>query len=231
MRIDIWSDVICPWCYLGKRRLERALGELAWADEIEVRWRAYQLDPGASSEPGDLRASIDRKYGPGAFEGMTRRLGSLGAQEGIDYRFDRALRVGTFDAHRLMAWAWSAGGAERQDALAERLFRAYFEEGVNVADHGTLARLAAAAGLDAAEARQVLSGGAFGDEVAADLHEALEREITGVPAFVIADRVMVPGAQEPETFVNVLERVRQRFGTAAATATGGGPGAPGDAGR
>ena len=106
MRIDIWSDIVCPWCYLGRSRLRSALEQLEWADEVEVRWRAYQLDPRAPAEPGDLRASIERKYGPGAFDQMTTRLTALGQAEGIDYRFDRALRVNTTDAHRLMAWAW-----------------------------------------------------------------------------------------------------------------------------
>ena len=114
MRIDIWSDVICPWCYLGKRRFERALASLAWRDEVEVRWHAFQLDPGATAEPGNLRAAIERKYGPGAFEGMVRRLTDLGEAEGIRYRFDLAKRVSTFDAHRLLAWAWHAGGAPAQ---------------------------------------------------------------------------------------------------------------------
>lgn len=211
MRIDIWSDVVCPWCYLGKRRFERAVGALPWRDEVEVRWRAYQLDPTATRQPGDLRASLERKYGPGAFEGMVRRLGALGAAEGIEYRFDRAQRVNTFDAHRLVAFAHAAGGAEAQDAVVEHLFRAYFEEGANVADPGTLAELAGAAGLDAGEAADALAEGRFADEVAGDLAAAGERELTGVPAFVVEDRLLVPGAQEVETFVAVLERARQRF--------------------
>jgi predicted DsbA family dithiol-disulfide isomerase len=215
MRIDIWSDVICPWCYLGKRRFERAVASLGWADEVHVRWRAYQLDPGASREPGDLRASIERKYGPGAFDGMARRLGALGEQEGIQYRFDRAQRVNTLDAHRLLAWAWAEGGGAAQDALVERLFRAYFTEGANVADPTALAALAGEAGLGREAATAVLDDGGFADEVAADLRGAVERELTGVPAFVVEDRLLVPGAQEVETFVAVLERARQRFAPVA----------------
>jgi len=211
VRIDIWSDVVCPWCYLGKRRFERAVTGLAWRDEVEVRWRAYQLDPGASREPGDLRASLDRKYGPGAFDGMVRRLGELGAAEGIGYRFDRALRVNTLEAHQLVAWAWATGGAAAQDDVVERLFRAYFEEGANVADPATLAAVADAAGLDADDAARALGDGRFAGEVAEDLAAARERELTGVPAFVIEDRLLVPGAQEVETFTAVLERARQRF--------------------
>jgi predicted DsbA family dithiol-disulfide isomerase len=211
VRIDIWSDIVCPWCYLGRRRLQGALARLGWNDEVEVRWRAYQLDPGASAEPGDLRRSIERKYGPGAFDAMVRRLTALGSAEGLDYRFDIALRVGTSDAHRLLAWAWTVGGPGTQDPLQELLFRAYFEQGANVADHRTLATLAGRAGLTEAEAVEVLATGAFAEDVAADLAAARERELTGVPAFVIEDRFLIPGAQEVDTLVMVLERARQRF--------------------
>ncbi|MFV0523529.1 MAG: DsbA family oxidoreductase [Acidimicrobiales bacterium] len=211
VHIDIWSDVVCPWCYLGKRRLERAMGELEWADEITIRWRAFQLDPTATSEPKDLAASIDKKYGPGAFASMSQRLGALGEAEGIDYRFDRAVRVGTLDAHRVSAWAWATGGAAAQGPLEERMFRAYFTEGANVADADVLAGLAADCGLDRVAAREVAAGDAFAGEVAADLEGAHERQITGVPGIVVADRFLIPGAQEPETLVAVLNRARERF--------------------
>jgi predicted DsbA family dithiol-disulfide isomerase len=216
MRIDIWSDIVCPWCFLGRRRLQAALEQLGWADEVEVRWRAYQLDPGASTEPGDLRLSIERKYGPGAFDGMIRRFAELGAAEGIDYRFDRAVRVNTRDAHRLLAWAWATAGRRAQDQLQELLFRAYFEQGANVADHRALAGLAEAAGLDPGVAADVLATGAHADDVAEDLAAAREREITGVPAFVIEDRLLIPGAQEVDTMVSVLQRARDRFAPPAA---------------
>ncbi|MCC6437228.1 MAG: DsbA family oxidoreductase [Acidimicrobiales bacterium] len=211
MRIDIWSDVVCPWCYLGKRRLERAMGQLDWADEIEIHWRAYLLDPTATAEPKDLGAAIDKKYGPGAFKGMQARLIPLGEAEGITYRFDRALRVGTLDAHRLLAWAWAHGGEQAQSPLKERLLRAYFEDGENVADHATLASLAESVGLPRDEAIEVLAAGGFRAEVLADLEGALDREITGVPGFLIEDRLLIPGAQEPDTFVSVLTRARERL--------------------
>lgn len=211
VHIDIWSDVICPWCFLGKRRLERALTQLEWADEVQIRWRAFQLDPTATAEPGDLRRSVERKYGPGAFDGMTRRLTALGEVEGITYRFDTALRVTTVDAHRLSAWAWDVGGEAAQGPLVERLFRAYFEDGANVADHATLVDLAAEVGLDAGAAAEVLAGAGYAEEVRDDLLQARDRELTGVPAFVLEDRVLIPGAQEVETFVAVLERTRTKL--------------------
>ena len=220
VRIDVWSDVICPWCYLGKRRLERALDRLGWADEVTVHYRAYLLDPRATAEPGDLRAALERKYGPGAFEGMTRRLTALGEPEGIDYRFEDAKRVSTVDAHRLLAWAWDAGGADAQGPLKERLLRAYFTEGANVADRAVLARLAAEAGLDADDADEVLAAGRYADEVAADLEAAADRELTGVPAFVVEDRLLIPGAQEVETFERLLTRARERLVPVAAPLEG-----------
>lgn len=214
MRIDIWSDIVCPWCYLGARRLAAALSRLGWDDEVEIVWRAFQLDPSASSEPGDLGPAIDRKYGPGAFDSMSTRLAALGPEAGIDYRFDRALRVNTLDAHRLMAWALTHGPAA-QSALGDRLFLAYFTEGEDVADHVTLRRLAAESGLDATEAGEVLAAGSFADHVQQDLAAAGERGITAVPTFVIADRLAVPGAQDVETMVNLLERARDRLSTDA----------------
>jgi len=104
MRIDIWSDVVCPWCYLGSRRFAAALDQVG-RDGVEIHWRAFQLDPAAPREPGDLRAALDRKYGPGSFDSMTPRLVALGEHEGIDYRCDLALRVNTADAHRLISWS------------------------------------------------------------------------------------------------------------------------------
>jgi predicted DsbA family dithiol-disulfide isomerase len=122
VHIDVWSDLVCPWCYLGERRLDRALERLD-AHDVVVRWRAYQLDPTATDAPGDLRATLDAKYGAGAFDSMTPRLVALGAAEGIDYRCDLAQRVNTRRGHQLVAAAWHAGGAAAQDRLVDRLFR------------------------------------------------------------------------------------------------------------
>lgn len=211
MHIDVWSDVICPWCYLGHRRLEKALDQLGWRDEVEVRFRAYLLDPRATAEPQDLRRSIEHKYGPGAFDGMTQRLTALGGPEGIDYRFDTAVRVTTLEAHRLILWAWEQGGQAAQTPLVERLFRAYFTEGANIADHEALVRLVGEAGLDADAAAEVLAGTAYAEQVAEDLVQAQERELSGVPAFLIEERMLIPGAQDVETFVTVLQRAKQRL--------------------
>jgi predicted DsbA family dithiol-disulfide isomerase len=208
MRIDIWSDVVCPWCYLGHRRFATALARLPGL-EVDVHWRAFELDPHAPPEPQDLVAVIERKYGPGAYESMTRRLTTLGEAEGIEYRFDRAQRVNTFMAHRLIAW--SATQPHGQDPIVERLFHAYFTDGANVGDRDTLVALVRELGGDHGAAAAVLDGDAFADTVREDEALARENEVTGVPAFVLGERLMIPGAQDVDTFVRVIERAVERF--------------------
>lgn len=210
MRIDVWSDVVCPWCYLGKRRLDAALAQLDPEVEVEVRWRAFQLDPTATSEPADLRASLERKYGPGAFDGMTGRLVPLGAELGIDYRFDRALRVTSRPALALVAWVADTLGHEAADRLHDRLFLAYFTEGANIAEPANLVDWAVEVGAERELAGEAVATGAGDDQVAADVVAAAERDITGVPAFVIDDAHLIPGAQDVETLRNLLTRIHAR---------------------
>jgi predicted DsbA family dithiol-disulfide isomerase len=203
MRIDIWSDVVCPWCYLGSRRLSAALDQVG-RDGVEIHWRAFQLDPGAPAAPGDLRTALDRKYGPGSFDAMTPRLVALGKEVGIDYRFDRALRVNTASAHRLIAWSATMGD---QGPLVERLFADYFTEGADLSDAATLAAAATSVGLDPDGAAEVLASDSFDEQIRADQAEAHERGISGVPAFVIDDEWVIPGAQDTEHMVRLLSRV------------------------
>ncbi|HEU5082141.1 MAG TPA: DsbA family oxidoreductase [Acidimicrobiales bacterium] len=211
MRIDVWSDVVCPWCYLGKRRLELALDRLDFADEVEVRWRAFQLDPTATETPKDLAAAIDRKYGPGAFDGMQRRLGALGEAVGIDYRFDIAQRVTSLPALALVAWVESTEGADAASRLHDRLFRAYFTEGANIAEPSNLVAWAVEVGADRELAGEAVATGAGRDVVAADLQAAAARDITGVPAFVIEDAHLIPGAQDVETMQHLLTRIHAKL--------------------
>lgn len=206
MRIDIWSDVVCPWCYLGARRLRLALDEVG-DDDIEVHWRAFQLDPGAPAEPQDLRATIDAKYSPGAFDSMTERLTALGDEIGIDYRFDLAQRINTADAHRLLAWAATLEPGV-QNALAERLFNGYFTKGENLTDHNQLLAAVSDVGAPADIAAEVLASSTFADRIVGDQEIANEMGISGVPAFVIDQKWMVPGAQDVDTLVELLTRVR-----------------------
>lgn len=214
MLIEIWSDVVCPWCYLGYRRLRAALDELHREDElrlddVELRWRAFQLDPGAPREPSDLRAAMDRKYGQGAFDSMTPRLTALGAEVGIDYRFDTALRVNTMDAHRLVAWAGTQGPVSvggLQDSLVQVLFHDYFTAGADLCDQAVLVAAAKTVGLDVDLAAEVIASGAFADKVRADQAAAVDRSITGVPAFVLDGRWLIPGAQDTAQMVRLISR-------------------------
>ena len=210
MRIDVWSDVVCPWCYLGKRRLEVALAGLDFADDVEVRWRAFQLDPTATAEPKDLAVAVDRKYGPGSFEGMSRRLGALGAELDIDYRFDIAQRVTSVPALALVAWIEATEGAAAADRMHDRLFRAYFTDGANIADPANLVSWAAEIGVDRELAGEAVATGAGRDAVAADLEAAADRQIAGVPAFVIEDAFVIPGAQDVDTMRNLLTRIHAK---------------------
>jgi predicted DsbA family dithiol-disulfide isomerase len=210
VRIDVWSDPICPWCYLGEHRLQQALDRVGWGSEVSVHMRAFQLDPSAPATPHDLRAALDRKYGPGAFDAMTRRLTALGEAEGLVYRFDLAQRVNTLDAHRVVLWA-AESDPDRAVSLTRKLFAAYFTDGRNLADHDVLLDLATASGLDAQETARLLAGDGYTEEVRADTAAAYEHGITGVPAFVIEGRWLISGAQEVDTLVRVLERGRERL--------------------
>lgn len=211
--LDIWSDVICPWCYLGHVRLKEAIEITGLGDEVSLRWRAFQLDPRATSTPGDLRQAIEQKYGPGAFDAMATRLDQLGTEAGINYRFDLAQRVGTMDAHRLIQWAQNE--SDPPDALVDRLFRAYFTEGVNIADRQNLADLAQDAGLDRAGAVAMLAGDEYREIVVNDHQEAIENGITGVPALLFRGALIIPGAQDVDTMARILTRVHSKVTTAA----------------
>ena len=201
--------MICPWCWLGHVRLRAALTQSGLDDEVELRWRAFQLDPFATDEPRDMRYAVEAKYGPGTFDSMTRRLTALGAEVGIEYRFDRVLRVSSFDAHRLIQAA-QATHPNRCEALLNGLYRAYFAEGRNVADPLVLERLAGKAGLDAAWAREVLSSDEQAARVLDDRSEARELGITGVPAVTYSGAVVLPGAQELDTIGLVLARLHRK---------------------
>lgn len=211
MRIDVWSDVVCPWCYLGKKRLEKAIDGLEFGDEIEVRWRAFQLDPTAGTEPKDLATAIDRKYGPGAFDGMSTRLGALGEEVGIDYRFDLAQRVTSVPALMLVAWIEENEGPDVAEKMHDRLFHAYFTEGANIADPKNLVDWAVEVGVDRELAGEAVATGAGRDAVVRDLEAAADKDITGVPAFVIEDAALIPGAQDVETMQIMLTRMHDRL--------------------
>jgi predicted DsbA family dithiol-disulfide isomerase len=201
MNIEIWSDVVCPWCYIGKRRLERALGQFEHAGEVEITWRSFQLNP--DTPPGTAVPALDylsRRFGPQA-TAMTTRVAELAKAEGLDFDFGAALTVNTLDAHRLLHLATELGVG---DAAKERLLRAHFTEGADLSDHDTLARLLTEAGADEARVRAVLAGDEYADAVRADFSEARMLGANGVPFFVIDRKYGVSGAQSPETFLHAL---------------------------
>jgi predicted DsbA family dithiol-disulfide isomerase len=209
MRIEIWSDVVCPWCYIGKRRLETALGRTGHGDDIEVVYRSFQLDPAAPRVPEQTVAeSLGAKYGggPEAGQQMVERVEAVAAEEGLLFRLGEAKRVNTIDAHRLLHLALAQGGPALQGTLKEELLAAYFLRAENVADHDLLRRTAEKAGLDTDRVEQVLGSDEYADAVEADIREAAGLGATGVPFFVIDRKYGVSGAQPAEAFVQVLER-------------------------
>jgi predicted DsbA family dithiol-disulfide isomerase len=207
VRVEIYSDVVCPWCYIGKRRFEQARER--FDGDVEVVWKPYQLDPRAPTEATPALDAYARKFGgPEEALRITQRLADVGRSEGLDLDFGTAQRANTFDAHRLL---WLARGEGGQDAVKERLLRAYFTEGRDIADPEVLVSVAAAAGLDAERVRAFLGSDEGAAEVRGEIQEGLERGVTAVPTFVFEGVWAVPGAQEPDTMLAVLERVRQRL--------------------
>ena len=203
MLVEIWSDVVCPWCYIGKRRFEAALSRFEHADDVEIVWRSFELDPDAPRDGTvDLVDHLARKYGTDA-AGATQMLERVTAQaegEGLDYRLDRAKRGSSFDAHRLLHAAAEQG---KQHEMKERLLRAYFTEGVAIADRDELRRLAADVGVDASA---LDDEDAYATEVRNDVRTARELGVSGVPFFAIDRRYGIAGAQDPETMLRALRQ-------------------------
>jgi predicted DsbA family dithiol-disulfide isomerase len=208
MRIDVWSDIACPWCYVGKRRLEAALGRFSRRDATEVVWRAFELDPAAPRERDRSRPYAERlaqKYRSSVEQAaaMIKRMTDLASLDGLRFDFERIRPGNTFDAHRLIHLAGERGV---QDAVKERLLRAYMTEGEAIGDPETLVRLASEAGLDGQEARAVLAGDRYTAEVRADEAEAQEIGVSGVPFFVIGGRYALSGAQSADVILGALDR-------------------------
>jgi predicted DsbA family dithiol-disulfide isomerase len=213
MRVDIWSDVVCPWCYLGKRRFETALGRFEHAAEIEVRWRSFELDPHAPPvREGDQAVRLASKYGLSVEQARAAqdRLTALAGAEGLHYRLDRTRPGNTFDAHRLIHLAAVRGC---QDQVKERFLAAYLCEGQPIGDPAVLLSEATRAGLDPDEVTELLEGDAYASEVRGDELEARERQITGVPFFLIEGSFSIPGAQDSDTVLTILRRAWTRRAT------------------
>jgi predicted DsbA family dithiol-disulfide isomerase len=208
--VDVVSDIVCPWCFIGKRKLERALAELARREpsvDVQVRWHPFQLNPDLPAAGVPRATYLAQKFG-----GATRasevyaRVRHAGDAVGIPFRFDRIeIQPNTFDAHRLVAWAQQQREA---DDLVERLFGAYFLEGRRIGDAGELARVAAEAGWSERDAREMLGSDALRETVAAEGREAIEVGIEGVPCFIFNGRIAISGAQDPDMLLQGIGAAR-----------------------
>ncbi len=206
MKVEIWSDVVCPWCYIGKRRFEAALAQFEHKDQVEVIWRSYQLDPNAPVHGTQKTVEmLAQKYGVSAAQAakMQERVSGIAAQEGLEYHLDQTRHENTFDAHRLLHLAAERG---LQAEGEERFFRAHFTEGQALGDDETLVQLAAEIGLPEDEARAVLNSDAYADAVRADIRRARMFGIQGVPFFAVDEQYGISGAQPTELMKDVLEQ-------------------------
>jgi predicted DsbA family dithiol-disulfide isomerase len=206
LTIDVVSDVVCPWCYLGEKRLEAAL-----ADEsgpVAVRWRPYQLDPTIPAGGLDRAEYMENKFGKsGRLQSVHDNLTRLGAEVGVPFAFDQIKRSpNTLDAHRLIRWSASAG---LQEKVVDRLFKAYFVEGRDIGDRAVLIEIAGQCGLDAKLVEKLLAEGADADLVRQEIEQAQAMGVSGVPFFILAGRIGVPGAQEPSVLRRAIAQARQ----------------------
>lgn len=213
MQIDIVSDTVCPWCFIGKRRIERAMA-LRPDVTFDVFWRPYRLDPTIPREGVDRRAYLKAKFGDTPrSSAMGEAIRSEGAGEGIEFAFDKiAKSPNTLDSHRLVRWSASAGV---QDEVVERLFRAYFIDGRDIGDAAVLASVADDAGMDGELVASLLASDADLESVEREAGLANEMGITGVPTFIFDSKLMISGAREAELLVRVIDKAREAANVSA----------------
>jgi predicted DsbA family dithiol-disulfide isomerase len=205
MLVEVWSDITCPWCYIGKRRLESALEQFDGRDDVEIVWKSFQLDPGAPlGQTETVYERLSKKMGRSMeqIREMNRQVTEIAAADGLTYDFDRYQVINTFDAHRVLHLAKSLGLG---GATKERFLKAQFSEGARLEDHDVLVRLAAEAGLTETDVRRVLAGDEFADDVRNDVRELQALGGNGVPFFVVDRRYGISGAQPVEVFLNTLK--------------------------
>jgi predicted DsbA family dithiol-disulfide isomerase len=211
MKIDVWSDVYCPWCYIGKRRLEKALDQFEHRDQIQIVWHSFQLDPNASNEStSTTNELLAKKLGRSLkeIEAKQAQVTALAAEEGLEYHFDKAVPGNSFDAHQLIHLAATHN---LQAEMKERLMKAYFTDGLSVSNRDSLVQLAVEVGLNAEEVRRMLEGQEYAADVYQDVRDAMEIGIHGVPFFIFDEKYAVSGAQQTELFLTALERTWQEF--------------------
>jgi predicted DsbA family dithiol-disulfide isomerase len=204
MDVEIWSDVMCPFCYIGKRKFEQALDQFTHKEQVNVVWKSFQLNPDLKTEPGkNINQYLAEIKGWSLDEAkrMNDRVTAMAGEVGLTYDFDKAVVANSWDAHRLIQLAKKHGLG---DAAEERLFRAYFTEGRDTSNHETLLELGTEIGLAAADIEQLLQSNQFAEAVSQDIYEAQQVGARGVPFFVLNRRYAVSGAQQPETFLGAL---------------------------
>ncbi|MCC3280387.1 DsbA family oxidoreductase [Arthrobacter sp. zg-Y40] len=212
MKIDIWSDIACPWCYIGKRRFEAALAAFPHRDEVEVQWRSFQLDPslpehydGTEAQYLSERKGID----PGQLAGMLEQVTVQAAGEGLSYDYDSLVVANSFSAHRLIHLARAEGGNSAADAAKEALLSAHFEKGQDIGAVDTLAEIGSRVGLDPERVRSMLAAEEFAEDVNTDIAQARSLGISGVPFFVLDDKYGISGAQPTDLFASALDQAWQ----------------------
>jgi predicted DsbA family dithiol-disulfide isomerase len=206
LQVEIWSDVMCPFCYIGKRKFETALEQFNHKDQVEVIWKSFQLSPDMKTEPGkSIHQYLSEHKGIPIQEAkqLNDRVTAMAAQVGLVYDLDHSVVANSFDAHRLLHAAQKAGV---QQEAEEKVFAAYFTEGKNIADKETLIQLGQELGMDAGQLKSAFETNAFADEVEADVEEAQQLGIRGVPFFVFNRKYAISGAQDSETFLGALKR-------------------------
>ncbi len=209
MKVEIWSDVMCPFCYIGKRKFEAALQQFPYKDEVEVEWKSFQLDPTIQTNGNKTihQFLAERKgFTVEKAKEMNDYVTNLAKKVGLTYNFDKAVVANSFDAHRFSHLAKQHG---QQNNAEELLFKSYFTDGKNTADKDTLIQLGAALGINADETKEMLESNNFAEEVNFDIDEASNIGVSGVPFFVVNRKYAISGAQEPDTFLQLLNKVHQ----------------------
>ena len=218
MKVEIWSDVMCPFCYIGKRRFEKALAQSGQADQIEIVWKSFQLNPNQVTNP-DITVTEDLAAKKGWSLDYTRQMSAyvteMAAGEGLTYDFDNAVVANSFNAHRLLQFAKTVG---KGDELKEALLKGYFTQGLNTDDDTTLIKIGVAVGLNETEVKRVVSNKTlFADNVKADVNEAHQLGIQGVPFFVFNRKYAISGAQEIQVFKETLGKALKEWQAAQPT--------------
>ncbi len=210
MQVEIWSDVVCPFCYIGKRKFEAALEEFPQKDNLQIIWKSFQLDPEASSMGVDYQKNLSERKGwsPEQTRGITENVTNMAAEVGLTFHFDQAIAANSFDAHRFSHFAQEHG---LQDAAEEALFKAHFTDGKNIADRALLAELGVSIGFDSTEVANMLEGSMYSDAVRKDIDEASQLRVSGVPFFVFDRKYAVSGAQSSAVFLQTLEKALETW--------------------